>query len=157
RYVLRMPPTVRVAITRHLGVLSPPARETLTQAALFGRESRADVVARVGGDSIDGVLTHVDEAVTARIVVRPVDPGRHRFHHALFGGTLVEALAGHRRLELHRHAARALAADPRAEQVAQEIAHHWHAAGPGGEPAEAVAWARRAAERAAAMLAFEDA
>jgi tetratricopeptide (TPR) repeat protein len=154
---LKMPPTVRVAITRHLGVLSPPARETLTMAALFGREFRADVVARAGGDSIDGMLTHVDEAVTARIVVRPGEPGRYRFAHALFGETLVEALAERRRMELHRHAARALADDPRAEQVVQEIAHHWHAAGPGGGPAEAVAWARRAAERAAGMLAYEDA
>jgi tetratricopeptide (TPR) repeat protein len=153
-----MPATVRNAIARHLGALSSDAQETLTVAALFGREFRLDVVARAIGGAVATVLRHVDEATTARVVVaKPAEPGRYRFVHALFAETLSEALGEARRVALHRQAASALASDAHAEALVPEIAHHWFAAGPGGDPASAVEWAQRAAERAFAMLAYEEA
>jgi predicted ATPase len=153
-----MPATVRNAIARHLGALSAGAQETLTVAALFGREFRLDVVSRAIGTAVPAVLAHVDEATTARVVAaKPAEPGRYRFVHALFAETLTEALGEARRVALHRSAANALAADPQADALVPEIAHHWFAAGPGGDPACAVEWARRAAERAFAVLAYEEA
>jgi len=155
--VLEIPATVRMAIGRRLGVLSAAAQATLTQAALFGREFGADAVARASGWPADAVLAHIDEAVTQRIVAAQVgQPGRYRFAHALFFETLVEALGEARRVDMHRRAARALAADPRGGDAAA-IAHHWVAAGPAGEPAEAVAWTRRAGDEALRVLAYEEA
>ncbi len=154
---LAIPATVRMAIGRHLGALSAAAQTTLTQAALFGREFATDAVARAGGWPIDAVLAHVDEAVTGRIVAAlPGRPGRYGFAHALFFETLVEALGEARRVALHRRAALALAAYPGGGH-ASEIAHHWVAAGPAGDPAEAVAWAQRAGDEARRVLAYEEA
>jgi len=154
---LAIPATVRMAIGRTLGTLSAAAHGTLTQAALFGREFSADAVARAGGWPVDAVLAHVDEAVTGRIAAAlPGRPGCYRFAHALFFETLVEALGETRRVALHRRAAQALAADPRGGDAA-EIAHHWVAAGPAGEPAAAAAWAQRAGDEALRLLAYEEA
>jgi tetratricopeptide (TPR) repeat protein len=153
-----LPARVRSAIARHLEVLSAAARATLTLAALFGREFRIDVVARAGGVAVDAVLAHVDQAVTGRIVAaRPGEPGRYRFVHALFAETLVEALGEAGSVTLHCRAAAALGADPRAAAHVPEIAHHWFAAGPGGDAMAAVTWSRRAADRALAGLAYEEA
>ena len=76
---------------------------------------------------------------------------------ALFGEALADVPGEAERLALHRRAALALAADARADELVPEIAHHWLAAGPGGEPAQAVSWARRAAEAAARVFAYEEA
>ncbi len=54
-------------------------------------------------------------------------------------------------------AAEALARHPRAEEHAAEIAHHWYSAGPAGESSQAIAWARRAGDRAMRALAYEEA
>jgi tetratricopeptide (TPR) repeat protein len=154
---LTVPPSVRAAIARHLGMLSPAAYDTVALAALFGREFRPQVVARAGGGPVEVVLTHLDEAVAARIVTSPGERRKYRFAHSLFAETLVEGFGEARRVALHCQAASALAADANVDGLVPEIAHHWFAAGPSGEPAEAIEWARRAAERAAAVLAHENA
>ena len=148
-----MPATVRMAIGRHVGALSAGTRETLTIAAVFGREFRLEPVARASGVSFATTLTHGEEAVASRIVAPGAAEG-YRFVHALFGETLAETLGGARRIALHRAVARALVDDPRADDLLPEIAHHWLAA---GDAAEAVAWARRAGDRASAVLAYEEA
>jgi hypothetical protein len=155
---LVIPVTVRAAIGRNVGALSPAARETLTLASLFGREFRAEVVARTGTLPLETVLSHIAEAVSARVIApQSGEAGRYRFAHALFGEVLLDSLGEMRRVALHRKAAQALAADPRAGELVPEIAHHWFAAGATGDPAEAVTWARRAGERASAVLAYEEA
>jgi len=158
RGAVTIPATVRSAIGAHLSALSPAAHATLTVAALFGRDFRLDVVARAAAAPVATILAHVDEAVTARVAaVHPGEPGRYRFTHALFGETLAEALGETERVALHLQAATALAADGHPDALVPEIAHHWFTAGPGGAPAEAVAWTRRAADRALGVLAHEEA
>ena len=155
---LPVPDTVRATIARRLGQRSAGCREVLTLAALFGREFRVDALTRAIGRDAREVLGVVEEAEAARLVTaRQAVRGRYRFVHALVNETLVDALGPARRSALHREAAAALAADPRAEELAAEIAHHYHAAGPAGDPAAAVAWAARAGERALALLAYEEA
>ena len=155
---LPVPDTVRATIARRLGQRSAGCREVLTLAALFGREFQVDALTRASGRDAREVLGAVDEAEAARLVTaRPAVRGRYRFVHALVNETLVDALGPGRRSALHREAAAALAADPRAEELAAEIAHHYHAAGPAGDPAAAVAWAARAGKRALERLAYEEA
>ena len=155
---LPVPDTVRATIARRLGQRSAGCREVLTLAALFGREFQVDALTRASGRDAREVLGAVDEAEAARLVTaRPAVRGRYRFVHALVNETLVDALGPARRSALHREAAAALAADPRAEELAAEIAYHHHAAGAAGDPAAAVAWAARAGERALELLAYEEA
>ncbi len=155
---LTVPATVRVAIGRRFAVVSAACRELLTLGAVCGREFRADVLARASGGAIEAVIGTLDEATAARVVdALAGPPGRYRFAHALFGETLVGALSPARRVGLHRQAAEALAADARAGELAAEIAHHYHAAGAAGDPAQAVAWACRAGDRALEQLAHEEA
>jgi tetratricopeptide (TPR) repeat protein len=155
---VEVPETVRVAIVRRLGQLSAACREALVLAALFGRDFQADALARASGLGASHLLEVLEEAASARIV-GPLadDPGRWRFTHALYFETLAETLGAARRAALHRRAAEALVADPRAEELAAQIAHHWLAAGPGGDPAQTVAWARRAGDRALGLFAHEEA
>ncbi len=154
---IAIPKTVRNAVAAHLGTISSAARVMLTRAALFGREFRVDLIARISECAVEEILGPLDEAVNARIVSSTDDPGCYRFTHVLFAESLVEALPAIERVSLHSRAALTLMRDYRAESATPEIAHHWYAAGPAGDPQQAIAWARRAGERSLAMLAYEDA
>ena len=83
------------------------------------------------------------------------EPGAFRFSHVLVGETLYQDLPPARRQALHLQLAGLLEA--RGGDVLAEIAHHLLAALPAGDAGVAVAAARQAADRAMAMLAFEDA
>ena len=88
----------------------------------------------------------------------PGTPGRLRFGHVLIRDTLYDELGSGRRLQLHQRAGAALedlhAGD--LEPHLAELAHHFFAAA-GGRNQQAVGYARRAGDRAAAQLAFEEA
>ncbi|MGH7821919.1 MAG: hypothetical protein ACREQ9_19325, partial [Candidatus Binatia bacterium] len=72
---------------------------------------------------------------------------------------LYAGLGGARRVELHRRVGegveRLYAARP--EPHLAELAYHFFEAAPAGDVAKAIAYARRAAERATALLAYEEA
>ena len=102
----------------------------------------------------------LDEAEAARIVATvPPTAGRYRFSHALIRETLYNELRTAQRIRLHRRTAEVLealyAAKP--EPHLAELAHHFCEAAPGGDVEKAVDYAVRAAERANALLAFEEA
>ena len=69
---------------------------------------------------------------------------------------LYNELPAAQRQALHRRVAEALAQQHADDKTAQlsALAHHWHAA---GDPAQAIEYATRAAQRATAMLAHEEA
>ena len=83
------------------------------------------------------------------------EAGSFRFSHVLVRETLYQDLPAERRAALHLALAALLAA--RGGEALAEEAHHRLAALPAGDADAAMAAARRAAERAIAMLAFEDA
>lgn len=155
---LEIPDTVRIAIGQRLRALSPECQDLLTLAALFGREFRVDALARASGAAGGRVLALLDESERARLTEpSPSGATQRRFVHALFAETLADDLGAARRAATHRRLAEALEADSRAEDHAAEIAHHWLEAGVGGDPEQAVTWSCRAAERALALLAYEEA
>jgi hypothetical protein len=97
----------------------------LTLAALFGREFRSDLLQRCADIEWTRALEFLNEADSARVVTEePSESGHYRFAHALFGETLVDGLSAATRSTLHRRAADALAADPLADHMLAEIAHH---------------------------------
>ena len=173
-------------IGRRLDHLSAGCNQVLTVAAVIGREFALSALEHVGvrltspfvGDRLLEVL---EEAEAARVITAvPRTPGRYSFAHALIRETLYEEQPTTRRGRLHRQGAEALEAlyaqDP--EPHLAELAHHFFQAGStrsgtalGGDPSaepvrfagsgqaadKAIAYARRAAERATAVLAHEEA
>ncbi len=156
----RIPPGVRVVIGQRVGRLSDRCRGLLAPASVMGREFGLDTLAHMSELSGDGLLDVLDEALTERVVAEvPGSPGRLRFSHVLIRDTLYDELGSGRRLRLHQDAVAALekAHSGDLEPHLAELAHHSFAAGAAGEPARAVGYARRAGDRAAAQLAFEEA
>src|SRR5262249_53570799 len=101
-----------------------------------------------------------DEAIEARVVAEvPGGIGRLRFSHALIRDTLYGELPATQRVRLHKRVADVLDqlyATDREPHLA-ELAHHHLAAVPAIDLAVAVDCARRAGDRAAALLAYEEA
>jgi eukaryotic-like serine/threonine-protein kinase len=155
-----IPQGMREVIAHRLRHLSPDCRHLLTEASILGREFRLDVLEAVSERSSDQVLDLLDEAMAARVIGDlPAGRSRLRFSHALIRDSLYGELGRKARVRLHRHAAEALEmvyGHERDPHLA-EIAHHFLEAAPGGEADKAIEYARQAADRAAALLAYEEA
>ncbi|HSI79720.1 MAG TPA: BTAD domain-containing putative transcriptional regulator [Solirubrobacterales bacterium] len=156
----RIPPGVRAAIDQRLRRVSERCRHLLTLASVLGREFALAPLARLGELGRGELLESLDEALVERILEQvPGSPSRLRFAHALIRDTLYEELPPVRRMQHHRGAAEALAETYSSELGPHltELAHHYVAAAPAGVAGEAVEFARRAGDRAASQLAYEEA
>jgi DNA-binding SARP family transcriptional activator/Flp pilus assembly protein protease CpaA len=141
--------TVGAAMTARLADLAEADVDGLRRLALGGGDlDQSTALALFAGPEpeLHGLL---DTALDAGVLVVVGD--RYRFAHELVRSALAGQLPPHRRLEVHRRAARALA-DSGAAPAA--VARHWLA---GERPAEAVDPSLAAAERAVALGAFADA
>jgi len=153
---LPVPDTVREVIRRRVARLPAPTRELLALASVVGRDvALPTLAALVAGDGGGDLTAPLEVAAAANLLVA-VDATQHRFSHVLVRETLYRDLPAARRAELHLRIADLLESRGGGQALA-EIAHHRLAALPAGEVALAVVAARRAADRAMAMLAFEDA
>jgi DNA-binding SARP family transcriptional activator len=154
---IAIPQSVRDVIARRLTHLSEECNRVLALASVLGREFALVALARVGAVSENQLLDTLDEAMAARVVSDvPGAPGRLRFGHVLIRDTLYEALTSARRVRLHRLALEALEAlygDEPGQHLA-ELAHHAVA---GSDFDNGVFYARRAGDRALALLAYEEA
>lgn len=155
----RIPEGIKEVIGRRLNRLADATNEVLSCAAAIGRHFDAALLARVLRDvDEDACARALEEALQARVIEALPEPGRYRFGHALIRETLYEEIAPPRRSRLHLRIAQAIEAmAPDAPGVAATLAFHHAAALPGGDPQRAVAYARRAADEAAALLAHEEA
>jgi DNA-binding SARP family transcriptional activator len=144
-----LPPSVAAAITARLVGLDPDALAGLERIALVGGDLDSTLVVALTGDTEDGAYEMLDRALEVGALV--VSGGRYRFRHDLVRQVLVDRIPPHRRLVVHREAARRLA-DLRAAPAV--IARHWLA---GERPAEAAPWLLAAARQAMELGAFADA
>ena len=155
-----VPAGVRDVIAQRLQRLSPECRQTLTLAAVFGREFRIDALEAVGGEADDDLLVLLEEGLGTRIIGDvPGARGRMRFSHALVRDALYVELSGARRARLHRRIGQALErlyADNLAPHLS-ELAHHLLEALPDAGARKAIEYARRAAEQAERVFAYEEA
>ena len=154
---IALPPSVREVITRRLAHLSAECNRLLTLASVLGREFTLPVLAQMAGVGEDELLETLDEALVARILSDvPGDTDRLRFAHILIRDTLYEELTPARRIRLHRNAAAGIEAvcGASAGPYLAELAHHAIA---GNEFASGLDYARRAGDRAATLLAYEEA
>jgi len=157
---IRIPPGVRAVIGRRLARLSEPCRALLVPASVMGREFGLDALTELSELGPDELIDLLNEAMAERVLDDvPGAPGRVRFGHALIRDTLYDELTAARRMQLHKEVGEALEAayssDP--ESHLAELAQHYVAAAPIGTAAKALEYARRAGDRAARQLAFEEA
>ncbi|HWM14726.1 MAG TPA: BTAD domain-containing putative transcriptional regulator [Gaiellaceae bacterium] len=154
---LGIPQSVHDVIARRLGHLSGECNRLLVLASVLGREFDLDPLARLGEVSQDELLETLDEAMSARIVSDvPGGRDRLRFAHVLIRDALYEGLTTARRVRLHRQVVEALDARYGDEAGAHlaELAHHAMA---GSDFPRGLREARRAGDRALALLAYEEA
>ena len=155
-----IPRGVHEVIGRRLGRLSEECRQTLTSACVLGREFAIDTLAHMIDREPREALQLLDEALEARAVgAVPGAPDRLRFSHALVRDTLYDELTPARRLNLHARAGQAIEDlwAGNVEPHLAELAYHFAEAAPAGDAERAVAYARRAGDRAAELLAYEEA
>lgn len=150
---------VRAVIGRRLARLSDETRSLLADASVLGKEFSLEVFARLEGERPGDLIRRFDPAVRARILVQPLPGGPWRFAHALIREVLYSGIPISDRLALHQAAGEALEAahvEDRDHYLA-ELAHHFVEAAPLAGAARAIDYARRAADRASAVYAHEEA
>jgi signal transduction histidine kinase/tetratricopeptide (TPR) repeat protein len=164
---LDIPVTVRDAIGRRLDHLSPGCNDALSVASAIGREFDLAVLQPAAAMAPDRLAAALEEAAAARVLVELPDMGHRsrtfRFNHTLMRETIYGQLPEKRRLRLHRRIAQVMegihTGDPDARLA--ELAHQYQEAARGqtrGRDREkAIYYATWAGERAASVLAFEEA
>lgn len=155
-----VPEGARELIGAWLSRLSPAARSALSVAAVIGREFELDVLARVLAMPGDPLLELLGETVSAGLVAEvPVTLDRYMFVHALIREAAYEELGASRRARLHAGAGAALEElrAPELDAHMGALARHYCAAAGAGDLRKAVRYSRRAADRASAQLAHEEA
>jgi eukaryotic-like serine/threonine-protein kinase len=158
---LGIPEGVREVIGRRLSRLSEGCNRMLTLVSTMTGGFTWDALKAVSGEDEAKLLDLLDEALSAQLIhERKGDQaGSYDFTHALIRQTLYEELSTPRRVLLHRQIGEALEklyeANP--ELHLTELAHHFFQAAPGGDVDKAVGYARRAGDRATALLAHEEA
>ncbi|MEA2330074.1 MAG: hypothetical protein QOH58_212 [Thermoleophilaceae bacterium] len=141
--------TARDAIAARFLDLDEATVATLRRLALAGDDLDPNDVVALTGASEAEAFALLDVALDAGVLV--VSGGHYRFRHELVRQALVEQLAPHQRLAVHRDTARRLAD---ADGAPGPIARHWLA---GGRPDEARDWLLAAARQAVKLGAFADA
>ncbi|MFL6663158.1 MAG: helix-turn-helix transcriptional regulator, partial [Rhizobacter sp.] len=156
----RVPKGVRDVIGARLNRLTPACVLALQNAAVIGREFGFHLLCRLADDMPEEQgLAVMEEARAASLVEESSEPGAYQFTHALVRDTLYDELPSLQRARLHQRIAAALELQHAGDLTPclSALAHHWHAAGPVGDVAKAIEYATRAAERATAMQAHEEA
>ena len=157
---VEMPRTVREVIARRLQHLDQASIDALRVASVLGRDFAIDTLARLAGIPVDTVRDLLEAPLAARVLTDvPGARGRTRFAHVVIRECLYDDLGTATRTELHRRAASLLetlyVGD--IDSHLSEIAHHYLEGASRGDADKAVEYARRAGDKANAMLAYEEA
>jgi class 3 adenylate cyclase/tetratricopeptide (TPR) repeat protein len=150
-----VPEGVRDVVGQRLGRLSAQTNQTLSVAAVLGRDFDVELLADLREVPEDGLLDALDEAVGAGLV-QETGADRYRFAHVLVRATLVEELSATRRRRLHWRVGETLEKLRPDDVVA--LAYHFSQAGPDrGARSRAVRYGVAAAEQALQARALGDA
>lgn len=154
---LSLPDTVQAVIRSRLDRLDPDAREVLRVAAVIGREFEHALLAETLEAHVD-VGRALDRLQNSGLIQRidGVPEVAYRFRHVLTLEVSYDGLLAHQRRSLHGSIGRAIEAHHarRTDEKAALLAHHFER---GEVWSDAVAYGRRAAERASALSQFGDA
>lgn len=159
--VMRIPSGLKEAIGARLARLPDPVTTVLCTASLIGRVFRLDVLALVTeGVTEDRIAWAMERAQAAGLVSNmPDEGGLYRFTHVLVQEVLHERVSSWRRSRLHLQIARALeqVAGPSLDESAAAIAYHLAEARDPESLVLLVPYTIKAADRALAQLAPDQA
>jgi DNA-binding SARP family transcriptional activator/tetratricopeptide (TPR) repeat protein len=144
----RLPASVRDAVTARLVDLDDGTRSMVQRLAVAADALDPAAVLALTGLPETEAFAVLDAALAAGVLV--VSGTSYRFRHDLVRQALVEQLPPHRRVAVHRDAARRLAG---AGGTPEAVAAHWLA---GDRPDEAAAWLLLAGRRAVSLGAYAD-
>jgi eukaryotic-like serine/threonine-protein kinase len=156
----RVPDEVRTLLRRRMADLPDETVGALRVAAVIGREFHLRVLERTSRLGVARLLDVLAEAGDAGVIFEdPAIPRRYAFVHELVRETLYEDLAPAERLELHRTIGTVLEELYRndLDPHLSEIAHHLALAAPVGDASAAIDYLVRAGDRAAGVVAYEEA
>jgi DNA-binding winged helix-turn-helix (wHTH) protein/tetratricopeptide (TPR) repeat protein len=153
-----LPVGVRQVLSRRLAALGPAARELLTVASAARGSFHFDVVRRAAQLDEVTALDGLDEALEANILTATDDAEVYGFAHDLTRRVLYSEQSPARRVRLHRRLAESLLAThgSRAGEHAERIARHYHASAELSGAEAGIPHCLVAADRAAAVAAWED-
>ncbi|MFQ6027623.1 MAG: hypothetical protein ACE5Q6_09045, partial [Dehalococcoidia bacterium] len=158
---VRIPEGVREVIGRRLDRLTDRCNQTLTMAAVVGREFSLEQLKPLVEDlTEDRLLEVMEEALQARVIEElPRAAGQYQFTHALIQETLAEELSLTRRVRLHAQIAEVLEElyGSQAEAHAAELAYHFAQAETATGTEKLAHYATLAGHRALDSYAYEDA
>ena len=144
------PAGARDVIGQRLARLGEETRSLLARAAVIGVDFTLGLLAQFVDAGRAGDLRQPRASDDAARLVEEIGIDRYRFTHALVRSALLDSLSASRRARLHRQIAEAIEAGAAStDDVVEELADHWIAAGAVGDQGKAIEFTVRAARRAA--------
>jgi tetratricopeptide (TPR) repeat protein len=156
---LPIPPSVRDVIERRVGGLSESCGRVLATGSVMGRNFSLKVLSALHTESEDELLDLLDEAVAARLIRETDNAGQYTFSHALIRDAVYEQNSATRRARLHHRIGEAIEQGYAAalDDFLPALAHHFTQSAQPDDARKAIDYGLRAAERAARLLAYEEA
>ena len=158
---LRIPSDVDSVLIERVARCSSALRETLSVAAIVGREFEGGHLLKLVPDlSKSGLLEVIEEGRAAGVIEKLPGPrGRYQFSSRAMRDTLVSQVPESLRMKLHFRAGEMLedVYGPESETHASELAHHFARAEVSDGGTKLVWYSLMASERALTVYAYEDA
>src|SRR5215471_6734027 len=153
-----VPSGIRDVLLRRAGRLPEDTQSLLVVAAVAGREIQPGLLEHLTGIDAEQLLLDLEPAIAAGLVTTAEGGWGFQFGHPLIHESLYASLGRVDRARLHARVAAALEdiSSASAADVVQ-LAHHYLSAGPFGDPAKAVTYAREAGAQAVRQGAWQDA
>jgi DNA-binding SARP family transcriptional activator/DNA-binding CsgD family transcriptional regulator len=153
-----VPSGIRDVLLRRAGRLPEDTRSLLAVAAVAGRKLVPDLLEHLTGIDAEHLLLGLEPAIAAGLVTTADSGWGFRFRHPLIHESLYASVGRAERAKLHARVAAALQ-DISSASTADvvQLAYHYLSAGPFGDPAKAVTYAREAAAQAVRQGAWQDA
>jgi tetratricopeptide (TPR) repeat protein len=155
-----IPSTVRTLIQQRLAALSADAVQVLSVAAVVGREFDLALVGPACDLPTERILGAISASLSLGVVAEESAAlGRYRFSDALMREVIYETLPIPARAGLHRAVGEAIERlyGTSTDSHVAELSRHFAEAASTGEHARALAYARRAGDRAMQSYAYEEA
>jgi DNA-binding CsgD family transcriptional regulator len=153
-----VPSGIRDVLLRRVDRLPEDTQSLLIVAAVAGLELQPDLLEHVVGIDAEQLLLNLEPAIAAGLVTTAEGGWGFGFRHPLIHESLYASVGRVERARLHARVATALEdiSSATAADVVQ-LAYHYLSAGPFGDPAKAVKYAREAGAQAVRQGAWQDA